>query len=82
MVTTLRRRMNRVLHGRTDSFVMTDDATLSTLVVINERNAHRRINDLLRRRAMTQNEPNEIVVDAYVKWQNLLPLFSFHWMYE
>lgn len=49
--------------------IMTDDTTLSTLVVINERNAHRRINDLLRRRGHDiENEPNgDRAVDAYVK---------------
>jgi len=54
---------NRPLH------IMTDDATPSTLVVINERNAHRRINDLLRRRGYDiENEPNgDRAVDAYVK---------------
>lgn len=54
---------NRPLH------IMTDDATPSTLLVINERNAHRRINDLLRRKGHEiENEPNgDRAVDAYVR---------------
>ena len=52
---------NRLLH------VMTDDYTLSTLVVINE--SLHRINDLLRRRGHDiENEPNgDRAVDAYVE---------------
>lgn len=48
---------------------MTDVDLPSTLVVINERNAHRRINDLLRRRGHEiENEPNgDRAVDAYVR---------------
>ena len=48
---------------------MTDVDLPSTLVVINERNAHRRINDLLRRSGHEiENEPNgDRAVDAYVR---------------
>ena len=65
--------MNRPLH------IMTDDDTPTTLVVINERNAHRRINDLLRRRGHEiENEPNgDRAVDAYVKMSKTSPPVVF-----
>ena len=48
---------------------MADVDIPTTLLVINERNAHRRINDLLRRRGHEiENEPNgDRAVDTYVK---------------
>ena len=48
---------------------MTDVELPPALVVINERNAHRRINDLLRRRGhQIENEPNgDRAVDTYVR---------------
>ena len=64
---------NRPLH------IMTDDATPSTLLVINERNAHRRINDLLRRKGHEiENEPNgDRAVDAYVRMSKTSPPIVF-----
>tara|TARA_X000001036_G_scaffold329589_1_gene308248 strand:- start:1974 stop:2648 length:675 start_codon:yes stop_codon:yes gene_type:complete len=58
---------------------MTDDATPSTLLVINERNAHRRINDLLRRKGHEiENEPNgDRAVDAYVRMSKTSPPIVF-----
>ena len=58
---------------------MTDVDLPSTLVVINERNAHRRINDLLRRRGHEiENEPNgDRAVDAYVRLSKNAPPVVF-----
>ena len=58
---------------------MTDVDLPSTLVVINERNAHRRINDLLRRRGHEiENEPNgDRAVDAYVRMSKNAPPVVF-----
>ena len=58
---------------------MTDVGLPSTLVVINERNAHRRINDLLRRRGHEiENEPNgDRAVDAYVRLSKNAPPVVF-----
>jgi CheY-like chemotaxis protein len=58
---------------------MTDVDLPSTLVVINERNAHRRINDLLRRRGHEiENEPNgDRAVDAYVRMSKNTPPVVF-----
>ena len=58
---------------------MTDVDLPSTLVVINERNAHRRINDLLRRRGHEiENEPNgDRAVDAYVRLSKNTPPIVF-----
>lgn len=54
---------SHLLHNMADVDIPT------TLLVINERNAHRRINDLLRRRGHEiENEPNgDRAVDTYVK---------------
>ena len=59
--------------------IMTDVDLPSTLVVINERNAHRRINDLLRRRGHEiENEPNgDRAVDAYVRMSKNTPPVVF-----
>ena len=58
---------------------MTDVDLPSTLVVINKRNAHRRINDLLRRRGHEiENEPNgDRAVDAYVRLSKNTPPIVF-----
>jgi len=59
--------------------IMTDVELPPALVVINERNAHRRINDLLRRRGhQIENEPNgDRAVDAYVRMSKEEPPVVF-----
>ena len=51
----------------------------SALVVVNERNAHRRITDLLRRRGHTiEDQPNgDRAVDTYVKMRRESPTVVF-----